>query len=174
MIQIGASSATLDAPVDHLLACHRRIEQRLDTLLAAADHLRSNRQDALDAIRKSLHFLDSNGAMHTADEEDSLFPRLRPKLSGEEVAFVDALEEQHEAAEALYSELRQLVSRIASETEVPSDLTEQYRDCASRLRALYREHIASEDQILTPMARRSLTPGDLAEMTVEMRHRRAL
>jgi len=35
MIQIGAPSATLDAPVEHLMACHRRIEQRLETLIAA-------------------------------------------------------------------------------------------------------------------------------------------
>lgn len=39
MIQIGASAATVDSPIEHLMACHRRIEQRLDTLVNAACHL---------------------------------------------------------------------------------------------------------------------------------------
>jgi hemerythrin-like domain-containing protein len=174
MIQIGAPSATLDAPVDHLMACHRRIEQRLDTLTAATDHLQSDRQAALDAIRKSLLFLDSNGAMHTADEEDSLFPRLRPKLSAQELDFLDKLEQQHVEADALYADLRRTVSEISSEPSVPDDLIERYRDCAQRLRELYREHIAAEDSVLTPIARNKLTESDLAQLTDEMRRRRAL
>jgi ribulose 1,5-bisphosphate synthetase/thiazole synthase len=36
MIQIGASAATIDTPIEHLIACHRRIEQRLETLINAA------------------------------------------------------------------------------------------------------------------------------------------
>ena len=47
----------------------------------AAGHMENDRAGALDAIRKSLEFLDTSGALHTQDEEDSLFPRLRPKLS---------------------------------------------------------------------------------------------
>lgn len=174
MIQIGAPSATLDAPVDHLLACHRRIEQRLDTLTAAADHLQNDRQRALDAILKSLHFLDSNGAMHTADEEESLFPRLRPKLTVDEVGFLDSLEHQHVQAEAIYAELQLLVGRISEQRPVTADLAAEYRECATRLRTLYREHIESEDTILTPIARRTLSPGELAEVSAEMRRRRAL
>jgi iron-sulfur cluster repair protein YtfE (RIC family) len=95
MIQIGAPAATLDTPMEHLMACHRRIEQRLETLVAAADHLTGNRQAALDAIEKSITFLDANGNMHTRDEELSLFPRLRPKLSAEEREYIDSLERQH-------------------------------------------------------------------------------
>jgi hypothetical protein len=30
MIQIGASAATIDSPIEHLVACHRRIEQRAE------------------------------------------------------------------------------------------------------------------------------------------------
>jgi hemerythrin-like domain-containing protein len=174
MIQIGAPSATLDAPIDHLMACHRRIEQRLETLVVAADYLQDDRPAALDAIRKSLLFLDSNGAMHTADEEDSLFPRLRPKLSPEELSFLDGLENQHVEAEAIYAELRRIVGEISSEPRVPGRLVDSYRDCAERLRGLYREHIESEDKILTPIARRALSESDLADLTEEMRRRRAL
>lgn len=165
MIQIGAPAATLDTPVAHLMACHRRIEQRLDTLVTAGDHLANDRERALAAIAKSIAFLDSNGAMHTLDEESSLFPRLRPKLSAEELAYVDSLEQQHGQAEGIYAELKELVSR--------GDSLEPYRDCAARLRELYRRHIQSEDQILTALARRLLTETELAAIAVEMRARRA-
>jgi len=103
MIQIGAPSATLDAPVEHLMACHRRIEQRLDTLNTVAAHLPDDRSGAMAAIEKCFQFLDSNGALHTEDEELSLFPRLRPHLASDELEFVDSLESQHREAEAIYS-----------------------------------------------------------------------
>ena len=80
MIQIGATAATIDSPIEHLTACHRRIEQRLETLVNAAGHIPTNRTSALGAVKSSLHFLDTSGVLHTEDEELSLFPRLRPKL----------------------------------------------------------------------------------------------
>ena len=165
MIQIGAPAATLDNPVDHLMACHRRIEQRLDTLVTAADHLSVDRIHALQAIAKSIQFLDSNGVMHTEDEESSLFPRLRPKLSDQERAFVEALEQQHTEADAIYSELKAMVAR-----DIPDPAG--YRQCAERLRAFYRDHIRFEDQVLTPIARRLLTGAETADMAAEMRTRR--
>ena len=34
--------ATLDRPLEHLVACHRRIEERLRTLERVGDHLTTN------------------------------------------------------------------------------------------------------------------------------------
>jgi iron-sulfur cluster repair protein YtfE (RIC family) len=173
MIQIGATAATIDSPIEHLMACHRRIEQRLDTLVNAAGLIADNRMAALDAIRKSLHFLDTSGALHTEDEEASLFPRLRQKLSAAEIAFIDSLEAQHVEAGSIYSEIK----RLALELEVPagasSGLLDQYRNHAEQLRTLYRDHIRAEDEILTAMARRSLDKSEISEISREMRVRRA-
>jgi hemerythrin-like domain-containing protein len=174
MIQIGAPSATLDAPVDHLVACHRRIEQRLDTLAKAADALISERQAALDAIRKSLLFLDSNGAMHTADEEESLFPLLRPKLAAQDLSYLDGLEQQHDEAEAAYADLRRILTRISSQPDPGPELVAEYRAAAEHLREIYRAHIASEDEVLTGIARRTLSEADLEQLSDEMRRRRVL
>jgi iron-sulfur cluster repair protein YtfE (RIC family) len=114
MIQIGASAATIDSPIEHLVACHRRIEQRLDTLVSAASHLQDQRSAALAAIASSFSFLDTSGVLHTKDEEASLFPRLRKKLSASEIEFVDSLEAQHVQAEGIYSRLKQLASQLLS------------------------------------------------------------
>jgi hemerythrin-like domain-containing protein len=168
MIQIGASAATIDTPIEHLMACHRRIEQRLETLIHAAGHLENNRTAALEAIRKSFEFLDTSGALHTEDEEASLFPRLRPKLSSSEVAFVDSLEAQHVKAGALYSQLKKREAMLTDAHSIAS-----YLECATRLRALYRDHIRAEDEILTALARKSLGDLEISEISEEMRARRA-
>lgn len=168
MIQIGASAATIDSPLEHLVACHRRIEQRLDTLVNAAGHLRDRRTEALAAIASSLSFLDTSGVLHTEDEETSLFPRLRPRLSAPEIEFVDLLEAQHVQAESIYARLKQLAARLDSDPAV----LDEYRGCAEALRSLYRAHIRSEDEVLTALAKRSLGERDLADISLEMRERR--
>jgi len=166
MIQIGAPSATIDTPIEHLMACHRRIEQRLDTLVNAADHVDRDRSAAVAAIEKSLKFLDTSGVLHTEDEECSLFPRLRARLSPEEIEFVDSLERQHQEADSIYRELKELAAVLSP------DNAPRYRACAERLRALYQAHIRSEDEILTELARRSLGSDEIEQIAAEMRSRR--
>jgi hemerythrin-like domain-containing protein len=172
MIQIGATAATIDTPIEHLTACHRRIEQRLDTLVEAAGHFAVDPVAANHAIGNSLRFLDTSGVLHTEDEEASLFPRLRQKLSPAEIAFIDSLEAQHAEAGSIYSELKRLALTLAASGNPSSGLLGRYRECAKRFRALYRRHIQSEDEILTAMARRSLDLSEIAEISREMRVRR--
>ncbi len=170
MVQIGSTPATLDTPIEHLVACHRRIEQRLDTLVLAADHLAKDRPAALAAISASIHFLDTNGVWHTEDEEASLFPRLRAKLAaGEELAFIDSLESQHLEAEKICGELKTLFSSLDA---AEGTAVAEYKACAERLRTLYRAHIRSEDEILTALAKRSLDAKELAGISREMHDRR--
>lgn len=173
MIQIGAIAATLDSPIEHLMACHRRIEQRLDTLINAGSHVGANPVAALNAIRNSFEFLDTSGVLHTEDEEASLFPRLRQKLSASEIAMLDALEAQHVEAEFIYSELRRLASQLKVTGNRLTGPLAQYQDCANQLRLLYRSHIRLEEEIVTPGAKRSLDRSELAEISREMRDRRA-
>jgi hemerythrin-like domain-containing protein len=169
MIQIGATSAAVNEPIEHLMACHRRIEQRLETLVRAADHLAANREQAFAAITASIQFLDSSGALHTRDEEDSLFPRLRPRLSAAELTFVDSLEAQHAEADSIYAELKAL----AGQQDVGQFDAGGYRACAERLRSIYRDHILAEDENLTKIARRLLSAEELLEISQEMRARRS-
>ena len=172
MIQIGASAATIDSPMEHLMACHRRIEQRLDTLVNAAGHLHNQGRAALAAIASSFAFLDTSGVLHTEDEEASLFPRLRQKLSASEIEFVDSLEAQHVQAEAIYSRLKQLASQLSAEGDIVPVLVGEYVECAEALRAFYRAHIRSEDEVLAALAKRSLSEPELVDISREMRERR--
>jgi len=168
------ASATLDQPIEHLAACHRRIEQRLETLERAAAALDTQRDEALQAIRNAFAFLDSNGALHTRDEEESLFPRLRGKLTVEQESLLTSLESDHQLARHLDSSLRLIVDQLASSSTPTPALTGELHDLTARFCALYRRHIAVEDSQLAAVSRALLTPAELTAISAEMRHRRGL
>ena len=166
--------ATLDRPLDHLLACHRRIEERLESLERAAAHLDDRRDEACQAIENSFRFLDSSGVLHTADEEESIFPRFTGALTIEEKAFVEGLELQHQETEKVYGELKRFY--LAWKDSAPSApaAKDRFRSLVARLCDLYRSHIAAEDTQLVPIGRRVLDAEQLAAIATEMKARRGL
>ncbi|MEP7364946.1 MAG: hemerythrin domain-containing protein [Acidobacteriota bacterium] len=170
----STAGATLDQPLDHLSACHRRIEQRLDTLERVVPVLWERREEALQALHNAFAFLDGNGVLHTEDEEASLFPRLQPKLQAGQAAFVASLEADHQAAHKLYAALRDVVAKIEAAPLFDASLAAEYETLVSRFCALYRRHIQAEDSQLIDISRALLTDEELAQISSEMKARRAL
>jgi hemerythrin-like domain-containing protein len=168
MIKIGQKPAPIDRPIEHLTACHRRIEDRLSTLERAGESLGSDDErkesEAIEAIASAIRFLDSSGVTHTVDEESSLFPRLLPRLDEGEKEYVESLERQHRELDEAYAELKAALHNRE---------LNRYRAAVSRVAQLYRQHIASEDRILTAIASRHLSPADLEAIAAEMRGRRS-
>lgn len=172
MIQIGHSPETVsDEPLDHLIACHDRILNRLDTLARVGDALETETPAALQALRNALRFFDVSGRLHTEDEEESVFPRLRPRLNPDQAAYVDSLESQHREKEAVYSELKTLAADLES-GGVTAARADRFRALVARLGELYRSHIASENEILVELGRANLSPEELTAIREEMRARR--
>ena len=172
MINIHTSSpvATVGSPVDHLYACHRRIEERLATLERVGPHLLDRTEEALAALQAVFWFFDSSGIIHTADEEESFFPRVAASLTPAEQELVDTLQTQHQQAETLYDELKSFVHGLPS-SPTPAD-QQHYLDLAARLCSLYRDHIRQEDAQFAGIAARALSPADLAAIGREMKMRR--
>ena len=171
--QPSAASESPDHPLARLTACHRRVEQRLETLARAGARFSSDRHEALRAIDACLHFFDTNGVLHTADEEESLFPRLLPLLAPAERAVVEGLEQDHETARRLHAELTDASAALHRCPESGAGLA-AFRDCVSRLDTLYRRHIGIEDTEVAGLARRLLTGADLVAIGAEMSQRRHL
>ena len=69
--------------------------------------------------------------------------------------------------------IKELVKQAGAQPKATVDLVNRYRDCAGRLASVYREHIRTEDEILTRLSKRSLTDSDLAAISAEMKARRA-
>lgn len=152
------------------MACHRRIEERLATLERAGEALVERREEALKAIRSAFAFMESNGAIHTRDEEESVFPRLQGRMSVEESAMVEELEAEHAEADRRYARLKLVVERL----EAGEEASTEYRQAARALCGLYRRHIEVEDARLMEVARRELSSEHLGAIAEEMKRRRGL
>lgn len=164
-------------PLGLLVHCHRKIEAQLGALEAAAAVLRAGDPGgvppALAAIEAARAHFDGPGTKHTADEEESLFPRLRAREGAAEsgvLAALDELEAQHRVIERAHAELDAVVARLGAAPSA-GDVEELGR-CAAGLVRLYRPHIDLENDLVFPAAARLLPPDQLAALGQEMRARR--
>jgi hemerythrin-like domain-containing protein len=171
VIQIGSGRETVsDEPLEFLVACHGRILGRLEILARAADAIERETPAAMTALRNTIRFFDISGRLHTEDEEVSVFPRLRSRLTSEQLEFVSCLESQHRETEKLYEELKTLAQKI--ERGVTPAAATRLRELASLLNELYRAHIESENQTLMTIGREKLAEDELTAILAEMRARR--
>ncbi|HEX5012416.1 MAG TPA: hemerythrin domain-containing protein [Planctomycetota bacterium] len=148
--------------------CHEHILERLARLESLGRELTPAtelKEAHLAVLGDVLTFLDTAVAMHSADEEKTLFPRLRQAM-GPTAGHtpMDCMEREHGEHQALLAGLKRAVVR---------------RDAAAVAREAlgvvgsYREHIGREEEVLFPWARRTLTDPVLVQrMTLEMRERR--
>ncbi len=172
MIQIGQQPALAGAPLEHLMACHRRIEERLETLERAGPHLAVDPTASLAVIHKSMGFLETSGVLHTRDEEESVFPRLRPRLTEVQLRYLDTLENEHRAVEDVYGQLQQTVAAMDGMAAIPDDLQAAYKNVVQRMARMYRSHIESEDELLMRLARSCFDADQLTAISQEMAGRR--
>src|SRR5215471_6676482 len=110
-ITIGAKQESdFTDPIGMLGDCHRRIERFLSVL----KRLASERQGAAltgqeqNAMSASLRYFREAAPKHTADEEESLFPRIRaadPDATRSLFERIDALESDHQTAVKLHAEV---------------------------------------------------------------------
>jgi hemerythrin-like domain-containing protein len=171
MIQIGTGLPPVsDEPLEHLVACHDRILSRVATLERVASSFETQPEAAVAALESAVRFLDTSGRLHTDDEEESVFPRLRERASAEEREYLDSLEAQHDEKERVFAELKTLAHELRE--AITPERTAKYRLLAGRLCELYRAHIASENDVLMDLGRRKLGEDELAAILTEMRSRR--
>jgi hemerythrin-like domain-containing protein len=168
--------AGYDDPVGMLQGCHRRIEKKLETLRALCTHLAAKGIDAEASVAAAglLRYFDTPAAYHHQDEEIDLMPILGKRVSdASDLARLRALEtrvhEDHLEIERVWMRLRKPLEGIADglmrtipETDVQA------------LVALYRRHLEAEETVLMPLARRCLTPKDLAALGRAMATRRGV
>ena len=153
-----AQNATLDRPLDHLMACHQRIEDKLCVLERASEHMEDRFDEALRACHSVFSFLDSSGVFHTEDEEQSVFPRIRLHASPEELAYLDRLEEQHREVEACLLRLKSLTKQLERDPAA-AQTRDAFTQTAAKLVSLYRAHMASENVALIEIGRARLDEG---------------
>ena len=167
----------LEAPFGLLSECHRRIEGFLSLLLTVADSRRGGTLAETDReiLTAGLHYFRTVTPRYAADEEQSLFPRLRSSADPQAraaIRMVERLEADHRVAEDHHDAVEALGCRWLREGTLPAGDARALREHLVSLERLYCRHIAVEDQDLFPMARRLLTPAELGAIGREMAARR--
>lgn len=166
-----------DAPLGLLSDCHRRIERFLAVLVTIADVRRGGPLAPADrdAFAAALHYFRTAAPRHSADEEESLFPRLRASTdpaAKEALARLDALEADHRTAEDHHDAVHLLGERWLRLGALRAGDARRLREHLASLERLYRRHIGIEDHELFPAAGRALNASDLEAVGREMAARR--
>jgi iron-sulfur cluster repair protein YtfE (RIC family) len=108
-VQIGTKAHPFTDPTGLLSDCHRRIEMFLDTLDSVARVIGQSPTDEVQqALKSALRYFSQAAPKHTADEEQSLFPRLRQTANAEiasALSRLDELEGDHRRADPLHAEV---------------------------------------------------------------------
>ena len=177
-IVIGAKQeSSFGDPVGLLTDCHRRIERFLGVLgrvceLAGGGPLTSEQRGALDT---ALRYFREAAPKHTADEEKTLFPRLRTLESPAAKAIlarVEELEAQHEQADESHAGIDRLGQAwLAAGTLAPEDAS-RMAGLSAALRELYKGHIAAEEREVFPVAAAEFDKAACDAMGGEMAARR--
>ena len=176
-VQIGAKAHNFTDPTGLLSDCHRRVEMFLGMLQAVGEVIdqSATRETSRAALESALRYFGEAAPKHTADEEDSLFPRLR-QLDHPEIhsAFsaLDKLECDHRWAMSLHDKVERLGAQYLSIGKLSDDEIAEFRSSVASLAAMYKEHIRVEEELIFPMAARVLSDTEKTAIGIEMAGRR--
>ena len=175
-VQIGATTHNFSDPTGLLSDCHRRIEMFLGTLIAVAEVIdRPPTEDTARAMESALRYFGQAAPKHTADEEESLFPRLRQIQDAEIQAVflrLEELEKEHLWAAPLHAEVERLGASYLSTGSLSSQEAGEFRKVVLDLAAMYKRHIAVEDEFVFPLAARVLSDAEKSAIAEEVAGRR--
>lgn len=162
-----------DDPIGLLKSCHLRIEQRCALLSRIIEHMAKHGADqqAKQACAQVLHYFNTSGPQHHADEEEDLFPallrRAAPAQRRKFQALIDGLSSDHAKMTAAWAALRGNLEAIQS--GATAELDAQLVD---RFQTLYLAHIQYEEAQAFASAATCLSAEDLERIGRNMAARR--
>lgn len=177
-VQIGVTSSSFADPINLLSDCHRRIEMFLRVLQAVgsnADH--SLTEEIEKSIETALRYFREAAPKHTADEEESLFPRLRRAQDPDaQIALqrLDSLEADHRDVAPLHIIVDRLGERYLQVGVLSPSEASEFRQAVAKLISSYTRHIEVEDSVVFPIAAKLLLASDRKAVAREMAERRNL
>jgi hemerythrin-like domain-containing protein len=144
-------------PLDQLARSHERLREQVAALVALGNAAEVNFERLDDLVG----WFEGPGVRHEADEEESLFPRLRAAAIDDEIrALLDRLADEHRVHASLHAELAsaRTVAGVAA--------------IAAKLEQTYRTHLDLEENHLFPAARAVLGAHEFEAISAEMEARR--
>jgi hemerythrin-like domain-containing protein len=162
-VSIGATQESSFAnPIGLLTNCHRRIERFLGVLVRVTTEAGEGPLSAehRHAMETALSYFDRAAPLHTADEEEDLFPELRradrPDIE-RIVARVSRLESEHHIATVWHHQVHDIGERWLLQDYLPPHEVAELQGVLTSLAELYRGHIAVEENEIFPVAEETLS-----------------
>lgn len=171
--------AGFNQPLEMMADCHRRIEHFLGVLKRVEARFGASQltEDARRALEASLNYFANAAPRHTADEEQSLFPRMRASECSDArvVAMeLDRLERDHRWGEANHALVERLVRQWLAMGRIDDQRRKSLQQALDELASMYAAHIQLEEQRVFVLASYMLRPEQLCEIGEEMKRRRSL
>ncbi len=179
-VLIGAKpESTFEDPIGLLGDCHRRIERFLSILVRVTAEVCGNplSDEQRTAFETALKYFREAAPKHSADEEESLFPRLRGMKLPELQALhskLDQLEEDHACAEKAHDEVERLGGLWLEAGSLTPEQASLLSSLLEEVSELYRGHIAVEEGEVFPLAEAVLSAPERKAIGMEMALRRGL
>jgi hemerythrin-like domain-containing protein len=128
-----------------------------------------------EALEAALRYFREAAPRHTADEEESLFPKMRAhggELAREALEKIAALEADHIRAKHSHDIVEQLGSEWLRNGALAGTQVNELVAHLYGLQKIYERHIAVEDEEIFPLAGKVLDSATLREVGQEMAARR--
>lgn len=166
-------------PLGLLSDCHRRIENFLGDMRRVAAQGRGGAlsDDDRATLAGAVRYFTIAAPRHTADEEESLFPRMRAAGGQQAEHALEALrrlEDDHDRADICHAEANALAERWLTAGTLDWPDAQRLIELLDTLHGIYREHIAVEDATVFPAAGAVLDAGQIEAIGREMATRRGL
>lgn len=171
--------AGFSEPIEMMKDCHRRIEHFLDVLRKVERRFGESELDdeGRRALEASLNYFANFAPRHTADEEQSLFPRMRRRDDPDAravMADLGRLEHDHRRCEACHAIVDGVVRDWLATGELNEVQRKRLRSALNELTNVYAAHIKIEEQRVFAVASQILSPEQVCSIGDEMRERRSL
>ncbi len=163
-----------DNPIGILRDCHHKIKRSLHVLWVIADRAGGRELTAEEtaAVQSEIDCLRVDGARHTADEEQSLFPRLRAETITGDSEELNVLEDNRRQADPLHALVENLYSAWISAGALRLENQLRLQSCTAMLKGLSDQHVQVEEQIVFPRAQQVLDRETISAIAREFRARR--
>jgi hemerythrin-like domain-containing protein len=175
-IQIGAKpDSGFDDPLGMLQDCHRRIERFVQVMCVVAKRAcgRTLTDEESAAVTAALCYFREGGSRHNADEEESLFPRLRAIETDGRASGLAHLEEDHRRARELHGQVEALYGKWMDTGALNCGEQQHLRSATGELEGIYSGHIRLEESTVFPRAAQVLDKAAIAAMGLEFKKRRS-
>ena len=159
--------------VTMLVGCHQRIRNFTDVALRLAWSTEAPPQQLADAAESVLRYYTVALPLHEADENESLYMRLRDANPPADILAADnAMLQQHAEIDDVIALLVPLWQSVQRDPASMQTFALPLLARTERLNELWQTHLKLEEEIIFPALRQYLSDAELAAIAAEMHARR--